>query len=182
MALPAPKQNLTVVLLAPGGIAVTNSAGSQTLTQPYRAIRVERSGVPPTPPFPMEPAEARRLFGTVMDALPAPDVVFTLYYFAEGSQVLVPESQAEIAAILNAIRERHSTAISLIGHTDTTAGRQFNYRLGLRRARQVAAILRERGIDPHDLFVDSHGDVDLKVKTGPDVVEHLNRRVEVIVH
>ena len=51
-------------------------------------------------------------------------------HFDEGSDVLNAESQAQIPAILNAIRERHSTAITVTGHTDTTADPQFNYRLG----------------------------------------------------
>jgi outer membrane protein OmpA-like peptidoglycan-associated protein len=183
-APPQPKQNLVVLLPDPEGkpssVAVTNSAGAQTLTQPYQAVRVERSDAAPTPPFAMDPAEVRRLFGAVLDALPTPEVAFTLY-FGEGSEVLVPESQAELPAILNTIRGRRSTAITLMGHTDTTADPQFNYRLGLRRAQGVAAILRERGVDTSDLFVDSHGDADLQVKTGRGVAERRNRRVEVIV-
>ena len=181
---PQPKQNLVVLLPdregKPSGIAVTNSAGAQTVTQPYQAVRVERSGAAPSPPFAMDEAEVRRVFGSVLDALPAPEVVFTLY-FGEGSDVLVPEDQAQLPAILNAIRERRSTAISLIGHTDTTADPKFNYQLGLRRAQGVSAILRARGVDSSALFVASHGDSDLAVKTASGVAERRNRRVEVVV-
>ena len=183
-APPQPKQNLIVLLPdpegKPSGITVTNSAGAQSLTQPYQAVRVERSDAAPTPPFAMDKAEVRRVFGAVLDALPAPEVEFTLY-FGESSEVLLPESQAQLPAISNTIRERHSTAISLIGHTDTTGDPQSNYRLGLRRAQGVAAILREHGVNTSNLFVDSHGDADLEVKTGRGVTESRNRRVEVIV-
>jgi len=185
---PAPppqlKQNLVVLLpdpeAKPGRLAVSNSAGAQTLTEPYQAVRVESSSVTPPPPFAMAPAEVRRVFGAVLDDLPAPEVTFTLHY-AEGSEVLLPESQAQLAAILSAIRERHSTAISLIGHTDTMADPQFNYRLGLRRAEGVAAILRAQAVETSNLFVESHGDADLAVKTGRGVAEERNRRVQVIV-
>jgi OOP family OmpA-OmpF porin len=183
-AAPQPKQNLVVLLPdregKPSGIAVTNSAGTQTVTQPYQAVRVERSGTAPSPPFAMDEAEVRRVFGSVLDALPAPEVVFTLY-FGEGSDVLVTEDQAQLPAILTAIREHRSTAISLIGHTDTTADPKFNYQLGLRRAQAVSAILRARGVDSSALFVASHGDSDLAVKTASGVSERRNRRVEVIV-
>lgn len=164
----------------PSGITVTNQAGTQTLSQPYQAVRVERSDVAPTPPFSIDQAEVRRVFGAVLDALPPPEIGFTLY-FGEGNEVLLAESQAQLPAILNAIRARHSTAISLIGHTDTTADPQFNYQLGLRRAQGVAAILRVQGVDGADLFVESHGDADLAVKTARGVAERRNRRVEVIV-
>ncbi|MEP6538284.1 MAG: OmpA family protein [Bryobacteraceae bacterium] len=159
---------------------MTNSAGAQTLTQPYQAVRVERSDTAPTPPFAMGQAEVRRLFGPVLDGLPTPEAEFTLY-FDESSEVLVPQSQAQLPAILNTIRERHSTAISLIGHTDSTGDPQSNYRLGLRRAQGVAANLRDRGVESSNVFVESHGDADLIIKTARGVAEPRNRRVQVIV-
>ena len=183
-APPPPRQNLVVLLPDPSGhasgIAITNSGGTQILSQPYEAVRVERADTSPTTPFPMEESEVRRVFGSLLDVLPAAEVVFTLY-FAEGSDVLQPESQAQIPAILNTIRERRSTAITITGHTDTTADPQFNYQLGLRRADRVAAILRARGMDRAHLFVTSHGEANPAVKTGRGVSERLNRRVEVVV-
>jgi len=164
----------------PGGIAVTNQAGAQTLTEPYQAVRVERSDTPPSAPFAMDQAEVRRVFGAVLDALPSPEVAFTLY-FDQSSETLVPESQAKLPEISNTIRERHSTAISLIGHTDTTGDPQSNARLGLRRAQAVEAILRGQGLDTSNLFVESHGDADLAAPTARNVDEPRNRRVEVIV-
>jgi len=183
-APPAAKESLVVLLPDPAGkpsaISVTNQAGTQTLSQPYQAVHMARSDIAPSPPFTMDPAEVRRIFGAVLDALPAQEVAFTLY-FGEGSETLLPESQAQIPAILNTIRERHSTAISVIGHTDTTANPQFNYRLGLSRAQGVAAILRAQGVENSSLYVDSHGDTDLAVQTARGVAESRNRRVEVIV-
>ncbi|HEV3198880.1 MAG TPA: OmpA family protein, partial [Bryobacteraceae bacterium] len=94
---------------------------------------------------------------------------------------LLPDSEAQIPAIMKVIQERRSTAITVIGHTDTTATPAFNYQLGLRRAQGVAAILRARGVDDANLFVDSHGETDQAVKTLRGVAERSNRRVEVIV-
>jgi peptidoglycan-associated lipoprotein len=182
---PAPAKQSVFVLLPdpdgkPGGITVSNSAGAQSLAQPYQAVRVERTGVPPSPPFTMEQTEVRRLFGAALDALPAREVQFTLY-FVEGTDTLVAESQAQLPAIFDAIRERHSTAVSVTGHTDTTGDPASNYQLGLRRAQRVAGILVARGLVESDVFVESHGEADLLVKTLRGVSEQRNRRVEVIV-
>jgi outer membrane protein OmpA-like peptidoglycan-associated protein len=183
-AAPAVKQNVFILLPGPqgtsSGIVVKNQAGSQDLTQPYQAVRVQRNDLAPSAPFKLDPAEVRRLFGAALDALPAPEVVFILH-FDEGRDVLNAESQAQIPVILNAIRERSSTAITVTGHTDTTAEPQFNYQLGLRRAQTVAGILRNGGVNDTDLFISSHGDADLLVKTARGVAEAQNRRVEVIV-
>jgi peptidoglycan-associated lipoprotein len=91
------------------------------------------------------------------------------------------DSQAMIPAILDAIRQRHSTSITVTGHTDTVDTPQFNYNLGLRRANGVATILLGQGVKASDLFISSHGDADLLVKTARGVAELRNRRVEVIV-
>jgi peptidoglycan-associated lipoprotein len=183
-APPPPPQNVFALLPEPdgasSGINVKNQAGSQALSQPYQALRVQRPDLAPSAPFTLDQAEVRRLFGTALDALPDQEVLFTLH-FDEGRDVLNAESEAQIPAILNAIRERHSTAITVTGHTDTTANPQFNYQLGLRRAQSVATILLRQGADAGDLFVASHGDADLAVKTGPGQIEARNRRVEVIV-
>ena len=178
------KQNVFVLLPEPegasSGIVVKNQAGAQDLTQPYQAVRVERSDVAPAAPVTLDQAEIRRLFGAAIDVLPQPEVVFLLH-FDEGRDVLNAESQAQIPAILNAIRDRHSTAITVTGHTDTTGDSQFNYQLGLRRAQTVANILLSQGVLQPDLFISSHGDADLLVKTARGVAEARNRRVEVIV-
>ena len=180
----AVKQNVIVLLPEPEGrataIFVRNQAGAQDLNAPYQAIRVERADVPPTAPFTLDQAEVRRIFGAALDVLPSPEAQFLLH-FDEGRDVLNTQSEALIPAILQAIRERRSTAISVTGHTDTTADPQFNYQLGLRRAQRVAAILQTQGVAASDLFVSSHGDADLLVPTGRGVAEARNRRVEVIV-
>jgi peptidoglycan-associated lipoprotein len=185
-AAPAPlvKQNVFILLPEPGGtvsgMAVKNQAGSQDLSQPYQAVRVQRPDVAPGAPFTMEQAEVRRVFGAALDVLPTPEIVFVLH-FDEGRDVLNAESEAQMPAILKAIRDRSSTAITVTGHTDTTADPQFNYQLGLRRAQRVAGILQTQGVNAADLFIASHGDADLLVQTPRGVAEARNRRVEVIV-
>ncbi|WP_321470933.1 OmpA family protein [uncultured Paludibaculum sp.] len=181
---PPVKQNVVVLLPEPDGkpsrIAVTNSAGTRDLDQPYQAVTVQRADAAPSTPFVMTQAEVRRLFGAALDVLPPTEVQFVLY-FQEGRDTLIPESEAQLPAIITAIQERHSTAITVTGHTDTTADPQFNYELGLRRAQTVARILTGKGVAASDVFVASHGQADLLVKTPNGVAEQRNRRVEVIV-
>jgi len=181
---PPAKQSVIVLLVQPegkpSGIVVKNAAGAQELSQPYQAVRVERADLAPSPPFAMDQAEVRRLFGAELDILPSPEVLFVLY-FDEGRDVLVTESEAQIPLILKAIQDHHSTTISVTGHTDTVGESQANYDLGLRRAQRVRDILQAQGVAGSDLFVESHGATDLLVKTPAGVEEPRNRRVEVIV-
>jgi outer membrane protein OmpA-like peptidoglycan-associated protein len=181
---PPAKRNIVVLLPEPDGkasrIAFTNPAGTRDLDQPYQAVTVQRADTPPSQPFVMSQEEVRRLFGAVLDVLPAAEVQFVLY-FQEGRDTLIPESESLLPRILAAITERHSTEITVTGHTDTTADPGFNYQLGLRRAQAVARILTAKGVAASDVFVASHGQADLLVKTPNGVAEQRNRRVEVIV-
>jgi outer membrane protein OmpA-like peptidoglycan-associated protein len=183
-AAPAPKQNVIALLPEPGGassgIAVRNQAGSQDLTLPFQAVRVERNDAPPSAPFVLDAAEVRRLFGAAIDAVPAAEVQFVLHFDGDRD-VLNAQSEGMMGAILQAIRDRKSTAITVVGHTDTTATAAYNYELGLRRAQHVAGRLQSQGVNASEIFISSHGDADLLVKTERNVPEARNRRVEVIV-
>ncbi|MEO8663280.1 MAG: OmpA family protein [Bryobacteraceae bacterium] len=183
-AAPSPKQNVFALLPEAdgkvGAIAVTNQAGNQELRQANQAVRVERADVAPPSPFTLDDAAVKRLFGSALEVLPEAEVRFVLY-FIEGTDGLTAESTAQLPAIQSSVQQRRSTAISLIGHTDTTGDRQANYQLGLRRAERVAGILKGTGVEETSLFVESHGEADLAVKTPRGVAEARNRRVEVIV-
>jgi outer membrane protein OmpA-like peptidoglycan-associated protein len=176
--------NVFALLPEPGGdvtgIVIRNQAGSQELMQANQAVRVDRADVAPGSPYALTDPDVRRLFGSAIDALPAPELVFLLH-FDEGSRILTADSQAKIPAIINAIRERSSTSITVTGHTDTIDTPVRNYQVGLERAQNVAKLLLEAGVKASDLSFSSHGDTDLLMKTDRGVPNAENRRVEVIV-
>jgi outer membrane protein OmpA-like peptidoglycan-associated protein len=86
---------------------------------------------------------------------------------------LIPE------VLLTAGSQRHGHQYHR--HTDTTGDRGYNYQLSLVRARKVAGLLASQGIDPNILEIESHGEDNLLVKTGDEVGEPRNRRVEITV-
>jgi outer membrane protein OmpA-like peptidoglycan-associated protein len=177
-----PVENL-IVLLPEGGrtgqITVSNAGGSQDLDQPYGAVRIASNTSAPSP-FVMDRSEADRIFGPTLAVLPTAIANFTLL-FEENSDQLTAESRALLPKIIDAIRERRSTDITVTGHTDTTDTSDANYRMGLRRAEGIAELLRGMGVERQNLFVASHGESDPAVKTADSVREPRNRRVEVIV-
>ncbi len=181
---PPPPQSLFVLLPEqPGranGATVTNQAGSQELSTPNTVVRVARADTPPAPAAPIDPAEVRRIFGSAIDVLPAEQLSFNLYFDVNTAN-LTAASQAELPAVLQAIRDRKSTLISVTGHTDTTGTREGNLTLSLQRAEAIAAQLRAIGVTPEKIFVGSHGQDDPLVASGPNQNVPQNRRVEVIV-
>lgn len=182
--VPPPRQNLFVLLPEEGGrpsaIVVRNSAGESEISQPRQVVRVESATRPPSAPASLDQAEIDRIFGAAIAALPPPELRFVLN-FELNSEAPTAESSARIPEIIAAIRERRSTAVTIIGHTDATGTTQANYQLGLRRAQRIADALREAGLDPAHISVSSHGDADPVVAAARGTPEPRNRRVEVVV-
>jgi outer membrane protein OmpA-like peptidoglycan-associated protein len=104
-----------------------------------------------------------------------------ILYFKHDSTELTEKSLAMMQDVMRTIRERAPVDISVVGHTDTVGDRPYNYRLSLKRAKAIAALLIAKGVDPSILEITSHGKDNPLVPTGDQVHEPRNRRVEVTV-
>jgi outer membrane protein OmpA-like peptidoglycan-associated protein len=183
---PAPElPNNVFVLLADsdnhvGRIVVSNASGSQELGQAGAATRVASSASAPSPAFQMDQQEIGLLFGDALAAQPPPPVHFILYFVTNSTQ-LTEESVKLIPEIIRVVRDRDSSDISVVGHTDTTGDRELNDRLSMARAQAVARLLVDGGINPSFMETTAHGKDNPLVPTGDGVAEPRNRRVEVSV-
>ncbi|MDG9922631.1 MULTISPECIES: OmpA family protein [unclassified Pseudomonas] len=117
-------------------------------------------------------------FAAAMAAQPTLPTTYLLY-FKTGGTALTPQSKIAVQELLRTLRERGPTAVSVIGHTDTTSGSAWNEKLGLRRAQHVATMLQAAGLQALELIVTSHGESNLLVPTADETPEPKNRRVEV---
>jgi len=162
-----------------GAILVSDKEGERFLTEPRQAVRVA-PGTPPGKPFVMSEKEVLATVGPALEALPKPPVSFLLY-FKHDSTELTEESLAMVRDVVRTIRERPPVDISVVGHSDTIGDRPYNYRLSLKRAQAIAALLVAEGVDPSILEITSHGKDNPLVPTGDQVHEPRNRRVEVTV-
>ncbi len=183
-AAPPPPPSLIILLPDSDGnvgqITITTSSGTQVLTQGRQASTIQGAAATPSAPFVVAEGEITQTFGKTLAALP-PEPVHFILYFRLDTDDLTPESQALLPQFFRAVRERSPADVSIVGHTDTMADREYNYRLGLRRANRVVDLLVLQGVDRSSLDVDSHGKDDLLVKTGDQVPEPRNRRVEITV-
>ena len=181
---PVPKRSMFLVIPDSEGkvgqITVTNRAGTQVVDQPRQASTVQSADDAPSPPSTLEETEIKRIFGEALAAQPAAPARFILY-FKDDSEELTPESELLLPEVFRTIRDRGALDISVIGHTDTIGTRDYNYQLSFRRARKVADLLVAQGVDRKILEIESHGEDNLLVKTGDQVREPRNRRVEITV-
>jgi len=163
-----------------GALTVSNEKGSQLLDKAYMGASVDSADKAPSPPTVWSQDKITKLFGPALEAQPDPAVTFILY-FISGTSDLTEESIEKIPRIMAAIRDRKSTDLSVIGHTDRVGAAEMNRRLSVNRASRVAEILISKGADSNSIEVTSHGEENPLIPTADDVAEPKNRRVEVTV-
>jgi outer membrane protein OmpA-like peptidoglycan-associated protein len=181
---PVPTSRDIIVLLPDdqgktGAIVVSGAGVEQRLDRPGQSVTVE-SGSPPGLPTVMSRQEVEKIAGPALAALPNPPAKFVLYFYHDSID-LTMESQTLLRNVFVTIRDRAPVDISVVGHTDTLGRKEYNYALSLKRAKAVAAILRENGVDPSILHITSHGKDNPLIRTRDQVPEPRNRRVEITV-
>jgi len=163
-----------------GRAVVTGGDGSTVeLTRAREGTTISGSGVPGAPEI-LGPEEIERLFGPALSALPLPVVSFTLYFELGGTE-LTPESLEVLDEVAAELQRRPNPELTVIGHTDRTGDPDQNLALGLTRASTVRDLLLAAGAAPELVEVQSFGETDPLIPTGPGVPEPLNRRVEITI-
>lgn len=161
-------------------VEVVTAAGAVVLHVPNSATLVGDVTGALTEPRVLPDEVTQTLFGEAIDAEPMPPERFVLY-FEEGTNDLTQASLDLVPALLQAIIDRDSPRIDIVGHADRVGPEAANAILSGRRAEVVRALITDQL--PHSVVtvVSSSGEQDLLVPTPDEVAEPLNRRVEVTV-
>ncbi len=179
----APK-GLVVLVADPDGsvgrVTVSTAGGSVELDQANQSTAIRRPNSAPEKPAPMDQAEVEKIFEPVLANQPLAPVHFILHFQSDSTELL-PESAQSFPRIAEEIRQRTPSRVSVVGHTDTKGDKDYNLELSMRRAREVKRRLIELGVEGDSIDVSSHGEENPLVKTGDDVSNAENRRVEVVV-
>jgi outer membrane protein OmpA-like peptidoglycan-associated protein len=175
------RQSLFVVLPNPdgtaGAITVDDGKTKVALDRAYAAGEV-RGGT--AKPVDIDQPQVQQIFGAALKARPTLPSHFRLY-FVSDSDTLTPESQRLYQNVFVDIKNRAVYQVEVVGHTDSLGDRPYNQQLSLRRARALRDRLVQDGIEPAYITVAGRGQLDLAVKTGDQVSEPRNRRVEITV-
>lgn len=101
-----------------------------------------------------------------------------IVHFNSGSVQLDNESLGKINIAVLKIAERKSCDVVAIGHSDSIGDEEYNIKLSTQRAKTVKKMLVAAGIASECIETISYGESDPLVKSGDNVDESLNRRVE----
>lgn len=98
-----------------------------------------------------------------------------------GSAVLKPQAKAALDKLATTITDFNSTVIHVVGHTDSVGAPENNQGLSERRASSVASYLISRGVPAQRLRQEGRGERELLVRSGDNVNEPRNRRVDIVI-
>jgi outer membrane protein OmpA-like peptidoglycan-associated protein len=102
--------------------------------------------------------------------------------FSFDSYEVSNEGTAAARALSRFMEKRRRATVEINGHTDTRGSHQYNETLSANRARAVADIMVEAGVDPGRIRATGYGETRPAVQTGDEVKEIRNRRVEVVIN
>ncbi|MBD5400836.1 OmpA family protein [bacterium] len=101
-------------------------------------------------------------------------------HFDFNKATIKPEYQELIQKLAGATQANKNIKVSVVGHTDTSGSKDYNYSLGGRRAEAVQNMLIKYGIPASQIVAVSAGEEDLAVPTPDGVPNAENRRVRVV--
>ena len=161
-----------------GAVTVSDAQGQQRIDRAFNTVAVEQSSAPGAPR-----ANDRQAFEknhrALLDAQPTPPRSFTLNFLFD-SMVLTPESKQMLPEVLQSVRDRSPTEVTVFGYADSSGTEAYNMALSAQRAQAVARLLKQ--IDPKlPIDVRYFGDKAPLVPTPPGVREPRNRRAEIVV-
>ena len=101
--------------------------------------------------------------------------------FARGSATINPGFYSTLDAVADSLIKYPNSLVDVYGFTDTTGSDALNQRLSEQRAQAVADYLAAKGVARSRLATRGFGESydQLRIKTGDNVDEPLNRRVEI---
>lgn len=102
------------------------------------------------------------------------------YYFDYDSNVVHDSDRPAIAANANYLSSRPNVKVMVEGHTDPRGSREYNIGLGERRAKAVAQILAEKGVNPAQIRIVSYGAEKLASSGRSDSDFQQDRRVVLV--
>lgn len=158
----------------PSQLIVRGDKGEQVIDKPRYGATLDGAQAA----APVADERIKQDFGEAIAARPLLPEHFLLYFELGGTR-LTRESEALLPKVIEAAARRPAVDASVIGHTDTLGKAEANEALALQRAREIAELIKAKGLKVLALSVESHGERNLLVKTPDETAEPRNRRVEI---
>lgn len=108
-----------------------------------------------------------------------PEEAMYLVFFNWDSSELSSGAKNVLNAVAEEVAKNPPSQIMIDGHADTSGSKDYNQRLGFKRATAVRDALVALGVSEELIAVESSGEEELLVETLDDIREPANRRVNI---
>lgn len=176
----------TTVILMPdedgkvGAITFKSDGNSRVVDRVYRPVKAGYWLPMMESESPLTESELNSAYEQLLKAQPAHYVSYLLYFDTDSTKP-IERSRANISQIMDRIRSKLPTEVTVIGHTDTTGSESHNARLSFYRAQTVEKMLRAEMRPSDEIPIRTFGSRGLLVPTLPNVDEPKNRSVEILI-
>jgi outer membrane protein OmpA-like peptidoglycan-associated protein len=161
-----------------GAVTVSNAQGEQRIDRAFSTVEVKQSSAPGMPRDGRQKAFEKD-HHALLAAQPTPPRTFMLNFLFDSME-LTPESKKMLPEVIQTVRDRSPTEITVYGYADASGTADYNLALSAERARAVARVLSQ--IDNRlPIEVKFFGDKVPLVPTPPGVREPRNRRAEIVI-
>ena len=133
------------------------------------------------PTFCVKPEDARALLREAEIACRGSVESGFVAYFGFNKTNITDRARQTLDAVVAAVRKLGTTALAVVGHTDTVGSLEYNQTLSERRANRVAEEWAARGVPVDAMTLAGRSWTEPAVDTGANVREPLNRRVEIVL-
>lgn len=94
---------------------------------------------------------------------------------------LTPAALQTYGKIASVLQSYDSTVIHVVGHTDTSGSAEYNQSLSVQRAAAVGNYFAQMGVSAARIREEGRGEREPLVRTGDNVKEARNRRVDIVI-
>ncbi|MGN7438280.1 MAG: OmpA family protein [Alcanivorax sp.] len=108
-----------------------------------------------------------------------PEEAMYLVFFNWDSSELSSGAKNVLNAVAEEVAKNPPSQVMIDGHADTSGSKDYNQRLGFKRANAVRDALVALGVSEELISVESSGEEELLVETVDDIREPANRRVNI---
>lgn len=155
------------------GLLVKTGKDEVLMTEPHTVVEVRDGKITQSS---LNAAEVDQRYRSVIQALPPPPRVFTVYFQFERTSLL-PESRLLLKTIKADAEKTPASEIVITGHTDRVGTVPYNDALSLRRAEVVRDDFLSIGVPPSTILLEARGEREPLIPTEDGVPEPRNRRV-----
>lgn len=184
-AQPVQLPRTTVVLLpdedgAVGAVLLSTATGSKQIDEAFSASTASGGGTEPSSAKAIGREEVGARYAELLKAQPPKPKTFVLHFLFDRT-VLTEASKSLLPEVLQAVRERRPTEITVFGHADAAGTKEGNLKLSAERAQVVADWLRRSDPTLGSVEVQFFGDTEPAVRSDTRAAEPRNRRAEIMV-